>query len=184
MKFSYLIFIAILILFSQCRPKQKETPGIIEFTGKPLTPSSILEEHSNLLKEIRRFALLDDSTGRAALRLEGLMIYHFREEEDYILPPLGLLPELSKGNITVQKDSIIQLTEKFKSRSDLMLAEHQMIIASLQEMKQAAERENHPGVEQLEKALTSHALVEEQILFPTAILVGEYLKLKSKSNQN
>lgn len=184
MKLSTFIFFVLLTLFSQCRPKKQEQPGTIEFTGKPVTPSSILEEHTDLLKEIRRFALLDDSTGRAALRLEELMIYHFREEEDYILPPLGLLPELSKGNITVQKDSIILLTEKFKSRSDLMLAEHQMILASLQEMKQAANRENHPAVDELEKALTRHAIIEEQILFPAAILVGEFLKLKSNSNQN
>lgn len=34
-------------------------------------------------------------TGRAAVKLSDLMQHHFKEEEDFVLPPLGLLPLLA-----------------------------------------------------------------------------------------
>ena len=57
--------------------------------------------------------------------------------------------------------------------------EHQLIKAYVDELKQVATLENLPGIIEFEKELQNHANIEEEVLFPTSILIGEYLKLKS-----
>jgi hemerythrin superfamily protein len=51
----------------------------------------------------------------------------------------------------------------------------------MDELIQAPSNESHPEIAELEKALHTHANAEEEILFPAAILVGEYLKNKPAS---
>lgn len=174
----YFCCILLLVLFtSQCRPKEENT--ITQFSGKPEVPSSIKAEHQYLLDKIYKISLFQDSTGRVAIKLNELMQHHFNEEEDYVLPPLGLLPLLSTGKLPEQSKEVIVLTEKLKSQLSHMSAEHQLIKAFMDELILVASKENHPEIIEFEKEIHKHANTEEEILFPTAILIGEYLKLKS-----
>jgi hypothetical protein len=107
------------------------------------------------------------------------MQHHFTEEEDYVLPPLGILPLLASGKLPEQRKEIIQLCEKLKSQLSHLSAEHQLIKAFVIELVQVSTNENHPAIIEFEKELQKHANTEEEVFFPTAILIGEYLKLKS-----
>ena len=57
-------------------------------------------------------------------------------------------------------------------------AEHKGIVAALDRLRAAAEAENKPQGAQFARNLAAHDQNEEQITYPAAILVGEYLKLK------
>jgi hemerythrin superfamily protein len=59
-----------------------------------------------------------------------------------------------------------------------MLEEHKAIVRALDELGRAAAAEHHPDVRRFVEDLTAHAQTEEQVLYPAAILVGEWLKLK------
>lgn len=74
---------------------------------------------------------------------------------------------------------MIALTEKLKSQLNHMSAEHQLIEAFLDEMKQADTNQQYPEIIDLEKEVYKHAKIEEEVLFPASILVGDYLKLKN-----
>ena len=174
-----LFLIPLVILFSQCRQHTEEN-YITVFPGKPGVPASIKSEHEYLLAQIDKMALFQDSTGIVAIKLKELMHHHFSEEEDYVLPPLGLLPLLAGGKIPDQGKAVVQLTEKLKTQLTHLSVEHQMIKAYIGELKEAAVKENHPGVIEFEKAVSKHAETEEEVFFPAAILIGEYLKLTSK----
>jgi hypothetical protein len=168
----------LLVLFiCQCRHKAENT--IIQFPGKPETPSSIKKEHEHLLEKIYKITLFHDSTGLAAVKLYDLMQHHFKEEEDFVLPPLGLLPLLTSGKLPEQSKEVIQLSEKLKSQLSHLSLEHQLIKAYMDELMQAAAKENHPEIIEFEQELQKHAKTEEEVFFPTAILIGEYLKLKT-----
>lgn len=171
-------YLLLLVLFtSQCRPKEENIP--IQFSGKPEVPSSIKKEHEYLLGKIHEITLFKDSTGHTAIKTESLMQHHFKEEEDFVLPPLGLLPLLASGKLPEQSKEVILLTEKLKSQLNHISAEHQLIKAFMGELLQAAAKENHPEIIEFEKELHKHATTEEEVFFPTAILIGDYLKLKS-----
>jgi hemerythrin superfamily protein len=141
-------------------------------------PSSIKKEHEHLLAQIHRISLFQDSAGLAAIKLRDLMQHHFKEEEDYVFPPLGLLTLLVSGKIPEQSNEVIRLTDKLASQLTHVSVEHQLIKAYLNELKQAASNGSHAEIIEFEKQLHKHANFEEEVFFPAAILVGEYLKLK------
>ena len=177
MKFQYCLFL-LFLLTVHCKPRPEST--VFEFPGKPEVPSSIMKEHKSLLDQVQSFTLFQDSTARVAKKLLELMQHHFQEEGNYVLPPLGLLPTLANGELPEASQDIIVLTEKFKSQFDHTSAEHQLIKAFVDEMVQAAKKEGHSEVLEFEKEIAKHAAIEDEILFPTALLIGEYLKLKSE----
>ena len=173
----YLFYSLVLYFTIQCSPKADQS--ITQFPGKPEVPSSLKKTHADLLNQLHQFTLVKDSSNPFALKLEELMMHHFKEEEDYILPPLGLLPLLASGQLPEQSKSTIALTEKTIAQLDHMSAEHQLIIAYIDELKQASTEENRPAIIAFEKEVSKHAVSEEEVYFPAAIMVGEYLKLKS-----
>jgi hypothetical protein len=175
------LFFLILVL-SLCKPKQENT--LTQFAGKPEVPSSIKAENQYLLDKVKPLTLYPDSTGIAALKLNELMQHHFKEEEDYVLPPLGLLPSLAAGALPEQRKEVIALTAKLKLQLPHMSAEHQLIKAYLNELVQAAAKDNHPEVIEFEKEVHKHAITEEEVLFPAALLIGEYLELKIPADGN
>ena len=149
------------------------------FPGKPEMPLSIKNEHDSLLKRLEVITLFQDSTGIVAIKLLELMKHHFREEENLVFPPLGLLPTMAGGKIPGESEAVIQLTEKLKPQMTHMSLEHQMIQAHLEELRQAAKKYNHPEIISFIHDVHSHAAIEEEVYFPAAILVGEYLKLRA-----
>ena len=174
--YCYILFLSVLI--TNCRPQEDNI--ITQFAGKPEVPASIKREHEYLLSEITKITLLGDSTAKAAMKLKELMQHHFSEEEDYVLPSLGLLPALAEGQIPSHSKEVISLAEKLRAQWVHMNVEHQLIKAHMAELIRAADKENHAGITSLEQEITKHVAIEEEVLFPAALLVGEYLKLKSK----
>ena len=172
--FFYILLLAGVL--GQCR---KEAPDYItQFPGKPEVPRYLMEEHEYLLGEMEKLSLGEDSTGRVAAKLFELMQHHFQEEEDYVFPPLQTLPSLASEIIPENSAQIIGLTEKLRSQLTHMNVEHQMIRAHLKALKLAAAYENHPDVTSLEEKIHRHSTAEEEVYFPVAILIGEYLKQK------
>jgi hypothetical protein len=62
-----------------------------------------------------------------------------------------------------------------------MLNEHKEIVTSLQKLTEVAIKENKLEYVSFAEKLALHAQTEEEVLYPAAILVGEYLKLKLTS---
>ena len=88
-----------------------------------------------------------------------------------------------EGHITPEMCSVIALTDRLKAEMPRMLSEHKAIVQALEELGQAAKAERHPDVSVFVEELTTHAQTEEQVLYPAAVLVGEYLKLKLAAAQ-
>jgi hypothetical protein len=59
-----------------------------------------------------------------------------------------------------------------------MLSEHQDIVAALKKLIEAASAENKPDVVHFAEKLMLHAQSEEEVAYPTAMLIGRYVKSK------
>ncbi len=94
------------------------------------------------------------------------------------MPALGLLPELAQGQVTAQMSAVLPITEELRRNLPEMLAEHRKIQATLVRLEAAAKAEDKPAAERFAQQLMHHALTEEQVTYPAALLVGEYLKLR------
>lgn len=143
-------------------------------------PSSLKAEHAALHEDLEKFTKLSGKTGMAAKEVAQILHPHFVKEEQFALPPLGLLPELAKGAAIKDMQGVIAMSDKLKKDWQDMLSEHQQIAGSLEKLRKAAQDENHPDVIDFTEKLKLHAKTEEEVLYPTTILIGEYLKLKLK----
>jgi hypothetical protein len=143
-------------------------------------PASVEAEHHELRAELAQLSRSGGKTGAAAQKLQTEMQPHFEKEEKYALPPLGLLGPLSEGKVTEEMRPAIALSDELKAQLPQMVIEHQAIKAAAQALKSAAQAENKPSGVSFADALLLHAQTEEQVLYPSAILVGEYLKLRLK----
>lgn len=141
-------------------------------------PASLVIEHGDLNAMLAAATNLGGTTGMAAARVEELMQAHFRSEEEFAIPPLALLRPLAEGRtFTAAAPAAIAMSDRLKADWPRMLQEHKTIREALSVLAVEARVEQHPDVLLFVERLKRHALEEEEILYPAAILVGEYVKV-------
>lgn len=106
------------------------------------------------------------------------MMPHFEREEEVALPPLGALAALSQGKDVAERAEILEMTGTLRRELPRMLSEHQAIVQKLRQLERAAQAEQRADVVRFARQLAAHAALEEQILYPTSLLIGEYLEPK------
>lgn len=150
------------------------------------TPQSLHMEHEELHEQLKKAIESGGKIGDTAKIVAELLHPHFEKEEKYAVPPLGFLTFLTEqretkttSNDMHYQNTIITLTDKLKEDLPNMLDEHKKIVSALENLIDAAIQENKPEHKHFAEKLRLHAQTEEEILYPAAILVGEYLKLKS-----
>lgn len=141
-------------------------------------PTPLKVEHDELHEELFAATKLGARTGPAAQRVATLLHAHFVSEGEFALPPLALLRPLASGDVSPDMRPVITLTDRLKAELPRMLDEHKAIVAALKDLRLAAEAEGHPEAVRFTEKLTLHAQNEEEVLYPAALLVGEFLKLK------
>jgi len=142
-------------------------------------PATYKIEHDELHEMLKKATQLSGKTGEAAKTVAQLLHPHFVKEEEFALPPLCLLPMIASGSITSEMKEVTQITEKLKEELPKMLAEHKEIMSALKVLIKCAKSDNHADVVQFAHKLMLHAQTEEEVTYPTSILIGEYIKLKS-----
>ena len=73
-------------------------------------PHPLKQEHEELHNMLRKATQLSDKTGEAAKTVAKLMHPHFEKEEEYALPPLGLLPLITSGKLSEEMKQVIFLS--------------------------------------------------------------------------
>ncbi len=142
-------------------------------------PESLELEHEELHRQLVDAMKEGGKLGEAAKAVANILHPHFEKEEEYALPPLGVLSYLAKQTqISPEMKSILTMTDRLKADLPRMIEEHNGIVTALEHLIEVAEKENKPGIIQFAEKLKLHAKIEEQVLYPTAILIGEYLKLR------
>lgn len=147
-------------------------------TMKYEIPASLQAEHKELHEDLEAFTKLPGKTGMAAKEVAKILHPHFVKEEEFALPPLGLLARLARGEVNRDMEGVIAMADKLKEDWQQMLDEHQQIAVALEKLRKAAGEEQHPDAVRFAENLKAHAKNEEEVLYPTAILIGEYVKLK------
>lgn len=146
----------------------------MEFT----IPNSLKIEHEELHMHLLKATKENGKVGPAANRVAEILHSHFVKEEEFAAPPLGLLIDLSNGIITQDMKPVLEITDKLKAELPVILQEHQLIKDALQDLISAAWSDSKLEYVDFANKLILHAQTEEEVLYPAAILIGEFLKLK------
>jgi hypothetical protein len=143
------------------------------------TPKSMKAEHDELHANLARLTQSGGRTGEAAKSVAKVLDPHFVNENAYALPPLGLLVPLSQGKFECNMTGVLKMTDKLEAEMPTMLSEHKDIAAALKKLKDAATAEKKSAGVQFAEHLAAHAQTEEEITYPTALLIGLYVKSKA-----
>ena len=141
-------------------------------------PASLKAEHDALHAILAKATREAGALGEAAHELARVLHPHFVKEEEIAMPPLGLLSRLAWGTVTPDMTLILPLTRRLKAELPVMLLEHKQIVAALQRFRARAHEAGRADYERFADALAVHAQNEEDVLYPAAVLVGEYLALR------
>jgi hypothetical protein len=139
-------------------------------------PQSLKAEHDELHADLSHLTQAGGRTGEAAKAVAKVLHHHFVKEEEYALPPLGLLVPLSQGKFDVDMAEVLKMTDKLEAEMPTMLSEHKDLVAALRTLSEAARAENHPEGVRFSEKLTAHAQAEEGVTYPTALVIGRYVK--------
>lgn len=143
-----------------------------------IIPKSLKIEHEKLHAELARATQVVGKIGDSAKTVAKILHPHFMKEEEYAMPPLGLLSVLAEGKVTTEMKDVLKMTDRLKAELPQMLEEHKEIVATLKNLIEAAKKEKKMEYARFADKLMLHAQNEEEVLYPAAILVGEYLELK------
>jgi hypothetical protein len=139
-------------------------------------PASLKIEHEELHGELSALTRAPGRVGEAARNVAALLHPHFVKEEEYALPPLGLLAVVAQGKVTPAMRPVLAMTDRLKKELPEMLAEHRTVVAALEKLAEAGKAEKRDDAQRFAEKLRLHAETEEQVLYAAAILVGEYVK--------
>jgi len=141
-------------------------------------PKPMKIEHDELHADLVKATKAGGQTGYAAKAVAKVLHNHFVKEEEYALPPLGLLTALSEGKFEPGMTEVLKMTDKLEAELPTMLSEHKDIVVALEKLIAAARAENKLNVVHFAEKLMLHAQTEEQVSYPTSLLIGRYVKSK------
>lgn len=144
-------------------------------------PISSQQEHKELREAVERAVSSGGKTAEIAKRLSAVMESHFVKEERYVMPLLSLLGPLSKNVAPANGGEAIKLADTLRKELPAMLSEHKDVASLLIDLKAAALKEGKGEFVTFADDLSRHAGQEEEILYPAALVVGEYLKTRNKA---
>ena len=104
---------------------------------------------------------------------------HFLREEEIALLPLGLLAPLAAGGEPPGAAEVLAMTDALRTELPQMVAEHVKIRAAVEALRAAVRADHQPRFEELADQLALHARMEEEVLYPAAVLVGDILRARS-----
>jgi hypothetical protein len=143
-----------------------------------IIPSSLQQEHEALHGQLRQAREAGGEVGEAASALARLMHPHFVKEDEVALPPLGLLSALARDDMKAEMADVLKMTDRLEAELPAMLKEHEAIVRAIEHLEATATRAGRLDIAEFGRRLTEHARTEEEVMYPAAVLVGRYVRLR------
>ena len=151
--------------------------------GAPEIPRSLREEHAELHTRLVAATKAPGEVGVAARAVAAVLHPHFVREEQIALPPLGLLRALTEGRATADMAAVLPMTDSLKAELPAMLTEHMKISVAVQRLGRAAKKAGNADAARLADEIRLHALTEEEVTYPAAVLVGELVRARLRGQR-
>lgn len=127
---------------------------------------------------------LDSLAGELARKLDQQLQDHMKRENDTITPLVSSFEGIAKGNWPADAAELSQRFSAAETQYQQLLAEHREIRSLVNRLQAAAREEKEEEIVQFCEELTVHAQLEEQVLYPAAVITGRYMELWGKSRGN
>jgi hypothetical protein len=152
--------------------------SILRWNGKLDAPAALLRGHDEARAELVRATMQGGRIAQAAKHVAELCLPHFEHEEKSVFPVLALLPHLERGNLQPEMMDVMPLIFDFRAKHDALDDHHQLILAAIEELLQAAHKEKNREFAEFAYNMRVHERIEDEVIYPTIVLIGKYLQEK------
>jgi hypothetical protein len=142
------------------------------------TPEVLRREHRHLHEQLTAAGTVAGPLGTAARWLQSLLQEHAQREEETAFRLLALLPHLADGTVGEEMEMALPIADRLRAELPRLRREHVAMVEALQGLAEAAHREERADVARLAYELLEHARFEEAILYPAALITGDYVRLR------
>lgn len=141
------------------------------------TPHALRMEHAALREELAAALADTGGVGDAARSVKDVLTTHLQREETGALRLLGLLRGMARDASSADVGAAIALSVDVARELPALLEEHRVIGEASKRLADVARRERKPDQVAFANQLWLHARIEEEVLYPAALLIGEYLRI-------
>jgi hypothetical protein len=146
-------------------------------------PQSLRVEHEDTLNQLTVLARRHGPVGDAARKALDLFKRHLQREEEYILPPLTLLPLLADGKISPDMKWAITMADRVKAEREEIFQEHTQITDAMNALATAARNAHDTAAYDFARSAVADSLNDVELLEPMSVVIGDYLKAKLPAGQ-
>ena len=143
-----------------------------------LIPQSLQIEHKETREQISILAKRKGPIGSIATKVLAVYNRHAAREDEFIFPPLTLLPLLADGKVTPDMAWALPMTDRVKAEQEQIFVEHTEITELLNELIVAAAKAHDNDAKEFAESAAADSLNDLEILVPTVILIGDTLHSK------
>jgi len=154
------------------------SPILNTWNGKLNVPKALLRGHDEARSELARATMEGGRIAKAGKRVAELCLPHFEHEEKGVFPVLALLPYLEQGNLRPEMLDVMPLIHNYRAKHDAINDHHQLIVAAIEDLLKAAHKERNREVAEFAYSLRVHERIEDEVIYPTVVLIGKYLQEK------
>ncbi len=141
-----------------------------------ITHAALRLAHDEMRAELVRATMEPGPIGEAAMRVADLCLPHFETEERIVFPAFALLEDLALGAVRPEMAEFLPLISAFSAQREAMAHQHHLILSAVAQLRQAAHREEIREYAEFAYGLTVHEKIEDEVIFPTLILIGRNIR--------
>jgi hypothetical protein len=163
------------------------------FTARPLAaqgtpqaaeiPQSLRLEHENTLQQLAMLSRHRGPVGVEAQKALALFKQHLQREEEFILPPLTLLPLLAQGKILPDMKWAVAMADRTRAEREQTYQQHTRITDAMNALADAARKAHDRAALEFAQGAVADSLNDIELLEPMSIVIGDYLKAKLAAGQ-
>jgi hypothetical protein len=159
-------------------------PATAQPVSKPSEiPQSLRVEHNDTLEQLSVLSRRHGPVGVEAGKAMVLFKKHLQREEEYILPPLTLLPLLADGKVSPDMKWAIAMADRVKAEREQIFQEHTQITDAMNSLAAAAQKAHDMAAFDFARGAAADSLNDIELMEPMTIVIGDYLKAKLPAGQ-
>ena len=141
-------------------------------------PQSIRLQHEQDIRALT--SLTRDTGGVGAAARKGLVLIqkHHARENEYILPPLVLLPAIANGKVTKDMVWAVAMADKLKENREEVFLEHAAITDAMNDLLYEANEAHNDVAAEIAMGAVADSLNDMEIQEPSSIMVGDAVRAK------
>lgn len=147
-------------------------------------PQSIRLQHEQITRRLTAYTKHEAPVGAAATKALAAVKAHYEKDEQFVLPPLALLPRIANGEVSKDMEPAIAMALRTQAAQPELEKDHIQITSLMNELIEAGNKTHNDELVRLATWIAAQSLNHIEVLIPTSIMVGNYLRQRLPKDQH